>query len=321
MAVPTISSVTPAAGLTKGGNLVVIEGTNFRLPPTPPPGNTSGEPAQVTVSVKFGNEESAWAHAITTEKIHAIVPPWPGPWSIALPESLDVRVANLDDDGLEIAGENVTSLDAYSVDRPSLQEETDWLRVNKELIAHLRPHLLTEVWLGAQGDFDDTPSDGLNEPKEARLPKLILQGPDTNEDRLYALERMEAEEDSVLGPDYYTRRKPPRTVMAVYDVTGFADTSRALFALGQAFSLLFRDHQWLKVPRDPSDPSRGTADYEIEIPFDGQPTYETAPELDNLRTFSAVVSIRGVDIDETEGLVIERGRTVDEVITSIQEIE
>lgn len=318
MAIPTITSVAPTSGPTKGGNVVEIIGTNFRLPPSPPPIGYVGGDAQVTVAVQFGGVASPEAHAVLPTRIFARVPAWTGAWDAVTPAALAVRVANLDDAGVEIPTESVTKAAAYAVNRPSLQAQTDWQRVIYEgLVAFMRRHLLVEVWVRAGRDYDDDPASGENEPKEAQAPSIQLGGPTVREDRERALNRMDPEED---GATYFRRLHHPRTVELDFDVTGTAYTERAIFALAQAFTLLFRDHDRVSIQRIAGIPDSGEVAYEVEIPFDGQPSFSEADD-DGLRSFGATLRVCGVDLDETDGLVVERGRTVyDDIYAEVQEV-
>jgi len=307
MAVPTISGVDPTSGPTKGTNVVKISGTGFRLPPTPPPGPVGGA-AQRTVSVQFDGRESDWAHAITDSLIYARVPEWRGPADATMPVALDVRVANLDDSGVEIPGENVTAAGAYSVDRPKLSVQTDFQNVIRELIDLIRRHVVPNVWLTISAEYDDTYADGLDIPKQADLPVIHLAGPATPENRFYSLNRLDPEEDPA-DADAWIQKKEPVTVDLDFEIIGWADHPDHLYGMGQALSLLFRDHKWLYVPIDPNDPAQGEKRYELDQgkDFGGQPEYDTPPAVDNLRNFRASCTIRGVDIDERDGIIIRRG--------------
>jgi hypothetical protein len=319
MGIPTITTVSPATGPTKGGNVVEITGTNFRLPPTPPAVGFVGGDAQVTVAVQFGGVASAEAHALTATRLYARVPAWAGAWDTATPAALAVRVANLDDAGVEIPTENVTKANAYTVDRPSLQALTDWQRfIYDGVVTFLRRHLLMDVWVRASRDYDANPADGENEPMEAVVPRIELAGPTVREDRENALNRLDPEAD---GATYFRRLHYPRTVELDFDVTGFASSERGIFGLAQAFILLFRDHDAIPFLRVGGAPSSGIISYEALIPFDGQPSFGPVDTADGLRTFGAILRVCGVDLDETDGLVIERGRTVyDDIYDEVQEV-
>src|SRR3990167_7719584 len=120
MAVPTISSVSPSTVQSVGGVMITIAGAGFRVPGEPPDGFLGGD-AQKTVSVKIGNPvgvDTPDAFDIKVwdaTEVTCMVPAYAGAAGTpgAFP-AYDVRVANLDDDELEIAGENVTAADALT---------------------------------------------------------------------------------------------------------------------------------------------------------------------------------------------------------------
>jgi len=305
MAVPTITAIDPPTGNTKGGYLIRIDGTNFRLPPPPPPTGYLGGPAQKTVSVQFDGVESEWAHAIYDTGILARVPEYRGPDGATWPVQYDVRVANLDDSGVEIPGENVTLVDGFAVDRPVMTAQPYQQRLVEELIKLMRRHVMSNVHLTVTRDYaDDPPSD---EHLWAEMPVIHLAGPRTVLNRFYSCNREEVEEDP-SDPELYFRRKFPVTVDMEFDIIGWAKNSRHLFAMGQAIVLLFRDIIHITIDVDPSDPARGQVSYELDMPFGNQPDYNTAPALDDLRNFRTMCRIRGVHIDDESGTIVERGR-------------
>lgn len=311
MAIPTITNINPASGPTKGTNLIQIEGTNFRIPPVPAAGVfQDGQPAQQTVSVEFEGVRSEWAHAVTDSLIFVRVPEWRGPPSATMPVALDVRVANLDDSGVEIPGENATEVDGYSVNRPAFTEEAHVMTVIGALIDLFRRHVIPNVWITISAEYDDTYSDGLDIVKQAEVPLIHLVGPAGPENRFYSLNRDDDEEDPT-DPHQWLRKKEPVTVDLDFDIVGWADNATHLYSMAQALTLLLRDHKWLTVPLDPSNPSGPTKKYELDPgkDFGGQPDYDTPPAVDNLRNFRASCTIRGVDINEKDGLVILRGFT------------
>lgn len=176
MAIPTITAVTPGSGPTTGQNIVKIDGSNFRLPDTPPAEGPLGGPAQRTIKIAIGGIVSDWAHAVEAGIIYARVPEWRGDYNLSFPVALDVRIANLDNTGAEIPGENATLLNGYSVTRPSLAAESYLQRVIGELITMMRRHLLVDVHLTASRDYDANPSTPDIARLFAKLPCVILGG-------------------------------------------------------------------------------------------------------------------------------------------------
>ncbi len=305
MAVPTITATSPSTGPSTGTNIIRVDGSNFRLPDAPPVSGYCGGDAQVTVQITIGGVISDWAHAVADGVIYVRVPQWEGDYSISFPAALDVRVANLDDAGVEIPGENATLTDGYTITRPSLAAETYFQRIIGELISLCRRHLLPDVFLTASRDYDADPGTNLAR-LFATLPCVHLVGPSTTLNRFYSVNREDPEEDAT-DPNVWTRKKEPVTVDIEFQLVGWAATIRQLTALGQATTIMFRDVKWIEILKDPSDPTLGTDRYELDIPFTGQPDYNTLPSTDDLRNFRASVIIRGVHIDPEAGMIVERG--------------
>lgn len=305
MAVPTITSVTPSSGSTRGQNIVRIAGTNFRLPnPVSPTGPILSD-QQKTVSVKFEGVESEWAYSANSELILARIPIWAGPYDITFPAGLDVRVANLDDFEVEIPGENATLVNGYSIDRPSLAAESYLQRAVREIIRLYRRHVLANTHHTTSRDYSLTPAQ--QKTLRAGGPLVQLQGPRLPLNRFYSLNREDDEADPLGGVDGRMRRKPPVTCNIEFTVVVWANNVYHLEGLIQACLLLHRDIKFVKVPNDPSDPSKGTKDYEFEMPWDGYPDVNTDPTADDLKYARLMSVVRGVHIDEDFGTIIERG--------------
>jgi len=307
MAVPTITSITPSSGKTNGTNIVVIAGTNFRIPTIPATGYLGGD-AQQTVKVEFQGVRATWAESASDGLIYCTVPAWTGA-STSFPLALDVRVSNLDDDGDEITGENVTSLGAYSIDRPDFTAECYLTRVIRELLQLLKRHLLSNVSISLGRDYDPDSTDW--ERLRAEAPNIQLFGPATPINRFYSINREECIEDP-LDADGYLRKNVPVTLDLDFDVRVWATTPLESQSISQAFLLLFRDITTISVLRDPSDPTLGSYEYEIEIPWTGFPSHNSDPNYSDLFHFESRLLIRGVHIDDEAGTIIERGWIITE---------
>lgn len=305
MAVPTVTSVEPSAGSTRGGDVIRVHGTNFRLPdPVPATGPIQSD-QQKTLSVQFEGVESEWAYAASSTLLLAKVPTWAGAYDISFPLQLDVRVANLDNAGVEIPGENATLADAYSIDRPSLAAETYLQRAIREVIRLFRRHVLENTHHTTSRDFSLTPA--LQETVRAEGPLVQLHGPRMPINRFDSINVEGYESDPLGGPSGMMRRRRPVTVNLEFGVSIWAKGDRQLNGLIQAVLLFHRDIKYLKVPVDPGDPSKGTRDYEFEMPWPGFPEADTAPNSSDLLTATTQSHVRGVHIDEDFGTIIERG--------------
>ncbi len=304
MGVPTITSITPGSGSTLGGNIVHIEGANFRLPPAPSADGYVGGDQPKTVKVTVGGVESEWAYAGTSLVVMTRIPEWRGDYNLAFPLALDVRVANLDDAGVEIPGENVTMIGGYSVNQANLAEHSYLQRVLREILRKFRRHLLKNAHITTKRDYDDDTTD--QERLKAAVPVVYLVGPRTPVNRYDSYVRMEPAENPA-DPDQYYRRKPPITVDIEFDIVVWAKTSMQLYGLHQALLKMQRDIYFIEVDHDPADPSKGQAKYPFRMPFDSYPDVNTTPNESDLNNFRASVIIKSVHVDDEDGTVVERG--------------
>lgn len=305
MAVPTITDLSPNTGKTKGDNIIFINGTNFRLPPSPPHIGFLGGDQQKTVSVKFEGQESAWAYAASSEKIIARVPEYLGPHDVNYPVGLDIRVANLDDAGVEIPSENVTLENGYSVDRPNLAIESYMQRVIRSFQHMFKRHVLFNTFITSSRD---APNKALNDERfKAQLPAIFLIGPRTNTNRFKSSNL----EDEQFDAGEWERRRFPVTLDFEFDLEIHATKSRHLFGIEQALILLFRDKTSLVIENDPDDQSKGSTEYEIAMQWDTTPSTENEPNQSDIMSSTAIVTIEGVHVDDEDGTIVERGWEVE----------
>lgn len=296
VAVPTIASITPNAGRTKGGNVIAIAGTNFRTATIAPDGYVGGDALQ-TVKVTFAGERAPWAEAASPTLVYARVPEWRGSATTPMPLVQSVRLANLDDAGVERANENVTVTTGYTVDRPSLVPSCLLMEVCRELIHVLKRHLLVNVAMTISRDYDDDPAT-VDRLRDA-APSIHLIGPSIHNRRgPYAVPREDSEGDA-LGP--WTRAQPPVVADLVFDLRAWTVNSFHTANLAQQFLLLFRDLPWLTV---------GAVRYEVEVDWERYPDLAATPSFSDVEGFASGLVIRGVHLDDDSATFIERGWSV-----------
>jgi hypothetical protein len=315
MATPTITSITPDEGLSRGGYVLTIRGTNFALPPAPAATGYIGGAAPVSVSVTIGGIACPWAEAASPVLILARAPEYRG--TATIPVSLDVRVANLRADGTEVTGEHVVEEDGFTFARPGLAAEGYLMRVIRALLEQLARHVVPTVAVTFSRDYDDDPE--TSERMRDLAPSLHLVGPRMEINRLYT----PADGDWQTDPEGLF---PGRAVRAPV-VADLRFTARAwavgayhLHNMAQAFVLTFRDLPWITLQIDPAHPERGDVRYEVEIDWAGLPDLATAPNAGDLYSFEAGVLIRGVQIDDESATVTLRGWNSDDVLTTIEAI-
>ena len=147
MPVPTISSVTPNVGHTGGRNVIVLAGTNFRLPPAPPATGPTNGIVPKTVKVTLGGVDATDVRVFSATELDCR----PG---IHDPGAVSVVVQNLDDNGAPIAGESATLASGYTYQRPDLTAESDLIRILRVLRRELARQVTPEVAITTHADFD-----------------------------------------------------------------------------------------------------------------------------------------------------------------------
>lgn len=298
MAVPTISTLDPAGGSTRGRNIVEIVGTNFRIAPAPPADGYVGGDAQQTVKVWFEGQAAEWSEAASDTLLLTRVPEWGGGYD-ALPQTLDVRVANLDDAGAEIAGENVTAADAYTIARPGLAVESRLQRACGEVILLFRRHLLENTHGTMSRDFDDDPAD--LERKIATLPVIYLIGPNTPLNRLSSF-NIDGGIVDPSDPLRFVRYAIPTVVDLSWEVRIYAKSLRHLLSLNQAYLNFFRDITEFVFDGD---------GYDFRIPFNRYPTIVNVPNQSDLYSIRSAFYVGGLHIYDDDRTMIERGWRVE----------
>lgn len=285
MAIPSISSVQPAAGPSSGGDLVRLVGTGFAD----------------HVRVLFG-DALAVAASVRDEAGTRIVDVRTPAHQVGV---VDVELVNLDAAGAPVPGESVVIPGAYRFARPTVAREADLTRVIRQLLRELKRQVLANVSATVSVDYDDTVVDGLNVIAMAKVPSLVLSGPTLRPNRFYSANV--AHEDVVggaSGPEL-VRRKPPYTVDLVFTVTAASERTVELFNLMAAVATFLNRNRWLELARDPADASRGVVRWEMDA--DGEFRTQLAGK-DDVRAFTCGFVVRGFDVDE--GLPMDLGKRV-----------
>lgn len=287
MMVPSLTSVQPASGPTSGGDLLRLAGTGF----APRVQVRLGGLVAEVLSVR-SEAGTSLADVKTPAYEQAVV---------------DVELHNLDGNGNPVPGEAATLSGAYRFLRPRVAREADLTRLIRTLLRELKKQLITNVSTTVSVDYDDTVVDGLNVIALAKLPALVLSGPTLRENRFYSASV--PREDVVLGtagPELL-RHRPPYTVDLVFTLTGTSERTAELFNLMAAVATFLNRNRWLEMPRDPEDPARGSARWEMDAEGEFRPQLQGK---DDVRAFTCGLVIRGFDIDE--GLPLDLGKAVAE---------
>ncbi len=328
MSVPTITSVTPAVGLASGDQLITIEGTNFNVPVhvDAGPGEVNNQdpydPVSLatytqTATVTFDGVPATLVKVFSATLLTCLLPPGnPGPRGTTPPgRAVDVVVTNTTQGTTTpIPGETVTLANGFTYARPihTSEYESDFARAIRTLLQLLKSQLLVdEVNYAVQTDYDPSTGDELHVTKFAKLPGLVLVGPDLRENRFYSLnEQMDypdgivSELDGKSSAGFFETRVP-YTVDMVFQVIAASDTKVELLNLQANFIMAMHKNKWLYMDRSATDPTKGRVRYEMDFEPNGLPRNSTQPNNSNLRSWHASIVIRGFDIEAFSGLTID----------------
>lgn len=287
MAMPTLTSLTPASGPTSGGDLVRLVGAGFAPNVVVRFGGVAA-----TVLAVHDQAGASYADVRTPEHEAAVV---------------DVELGNLDADGTLVAGESVTLPGAYRFARPAVVREADLTRAVRQLLRELKKQVLANVSATVSVDYDDTSSDGLNVVAMAKVPSLVLSGPTLRANRFYSANVLGEDVVAGLSGPELVRRRPPYTVDLVFTLTAASERTAELFNLMAAVATFLNRNRWLTLPRDPSEPAKGVARWELDA--DGDFRTQLAGR-DDVRAFTCGFVVRGFDVDE--GLPLDLAKQVAE---------
>jgi hypothetical protein len=225
----------------------------------------------------------------------------------------DVTVENIDDSGVLIPTETVTSLDAVTFYRPDLSSEnsSSLTLLTRELIGRLKSAVVDNVVLTQSSDYGDEDSEPYT--VVASTPGISLLGPSfersTNPDfNVDTTVPFNSSESYVI--------QSPKIVHVLFEVTGYANNP------ADSMNLLVLFNQWVErtgrisIPLDPLDLSKGYSEHEIELEIGGDGTAgrEYGPAMNsNVHYFTMLLRIRdlvlvgipGVAFDAAKGYTAE----------------
>ena len=312
MAVPTFTSIDPATVHTGGVALASIAGTNFRVPPLPPPNlGRVADPVGPGVAVLFDGEPSDLVMVLSATRLLVRVPP--SPIEVVQANAygegaVSVTIRNLDGDGVPIPGEEVVAPDALTYQRAQLATETDLTRIVRELIRALRREVIANVSHSTHTDFDSDPADLLNITELAEVPGLALLGPTLNENRFYSINEKPSADDPLWSRERNVRRVP-YTVDLTFVLVGVTDQKQESINLMALATQFFERNPFMYLQRDPADASAGRAKYEMDFVEDGDLRDVSTPNESNIRAFSGTFVIRGFDVEGVAGFQTDQVHT------------
>jgi hypothetical protein len=304
MAIPTITSIHPARGPASGQTFLTIKGTGMRLPPPPPAGRPTTGTLPQTVAIRIGAQRATRvlvreeaANPVGTIATCLTPAGTPGP--------ADITIQNLDDAGQPIAGEVVLLPAAFTYERAVLSTESSLTRLVRTLLQVLKAQVIENVNLTVHTDFDAAPEDALHLAAIARLPALVLAGPELRQNRTYSINQQPVR----ALHEGLALHRVPYTVDVGFTLVGITDRTAELLNLMSLCTLFLHKNKHLALARDSQDPDAGHVAYEMDFAPGGQFQVRSQPSESNVRHFVGELVIRGFDIDEPHGIAIEHVRT------------
>lgn len=303
MAIPTISTVTPNVVSSQGWTYVEVVGTNFREPTViVPPDGPIPVPAP-SVSVLIGGEVPREVGVIDATTLYFVT----DAHSLG---THDVVVANLDDDGVPIPGEEVTKANAITVSRPSPRALSDLIRVMHAFGDMLKNQVLPRVIMtNPSVDYSTSPSSG--RLQEAAVPAITIDGPNLVPNMMYTQHGNEPV--STSDTTYMLRKRGERKDIQMV-LTVMSNSKIEALNLVAVLDLFFRNNTSVKVARDPEDASAGYAYYELYADPEGFRN-RTNLNLSNIVSYAIPCYILGFEVESLAGFtndsVLAYGDTAD----------
>jgi len=298
MSIPSIASISPSAGPTAGNLLVEVLGAGFQL--------SAGDTC--TVGVLVGGRSAREVRIVSSQQLTCIVPP-------ADAGPADLVVQNLDTSGAPIPGEEAIAPGAFTYVPQPLAIEADLTRLVRSLLQELKRQVLDNVVLTVHTDFDAGVGAELHLVQIARLPGLVLVGPELAENRFFSINQLP---EVATGPDQFAQRREPYTVDLGFTLIGVSDHTTELLNLMAAAQLFFHRNPYLELDRDPADLDAGRVRYEMVVARDGELKVTSQPNDSNVRSFSGRFVVRGFDLEDLAGApgegVIARGAVAGDVV-------
>ncbi len=298
MPAPTVTSVTPVAGLSGGNNLVTVEGTDFDIQAV------LGDPIP-EVKVTFGIVEATEVKVLSATRLTCIA----APGAISLTTNtllVDVSVENVE------AGPNQgtgTLPDAYTYSRPDLTVETHLAACVRRLVLLLQEQLLVNTASTTHADYALQTADLLHRVEPADLPAVTVVGPALVEHRVInyndlTLVTLPAGSST---PTDYERYDDVDAYGLNFDIRLKSELKMELLNMVQQAVSFMKRNRIITVPRDPLTPASGLVEYPLKFvsPF----VVDDQPSRTNVREAVASWQIEGVLLES--GDLVEAAKTVD----------
>lgn len=300
MAVPTITTIVPTIGHTRGRGLVEILGSGFQTWVIPPPTGAPTPDAWPTVEVLFGGAPGTEVAVVSSSRLFVRAPPSPlGGVKPNFGEGLvDVTVRNVDEHGVVIGAETDTFIDGFEYRRQQLSEESNLARVVRMLLQEMKRQIIPNVSNTTHSDFDLESADLLDIVDVAELPAVVIFGPNIQENRFFTLNGTVARQ---LSSGEYETRPASDTDDLFFTFVAVSDLKLEALNLQSSVRTFFANNKWLTIARDPNDLSLGEVKYDMQLDAAGIGFTPSGDGKSNLRSFSGSFVVRGFDHEDLTG--------------------
>lgn len=310
MAAPTVTSITPPEGLTRGETFVTILGTGF-IPPTPV--LASEAPTGPFTRVFFDNVEALEVGVVNSTKILCLTPRS----TLKDPAQVDVRVENVTPPGPLI--EPVTVVDGFEYRRPSIATPRDHstdegvLVVTRHVVDELRRHVLENTTHDQHPEYVDALSAAAAEEVQAKTPSLKVLGPAVAEDRFYAINGEFNVQTAPNPGGTFDRFSNPVTLQLSYQYVGVARSTGEVSQLFVALTDYFGRTPRLEVPLDGNDKANGVTSFEWSVVWEERAEFRSQATRQAVYQFEGTILVRGVHVAVSkvlEGVDVADGVTL-----------
>lgn len=303
MALPTISSITPST-LWTAGQLITINGTNFKTWTIPSTSTGPLPPPIPTVQVTIGGDVCTRVSVKSVTQLTCFAPAHDL-------GAAAVVVTNLDSVGVAIPGES-SAPGSVTYKRPDLTQSTDLERTHEQVIKTLRQQILDNVVQFVSSDYAETP---FEITMVAHLPALLLSGPHIIESERFYRQNTDAEVGGFSGYE------APDVVDLEYDLSGVTANTKQLVTLQAIVKRFFQKTRNITIARDTSDLSKGYITYIMEKRLGDRMRVTTTANKQNVNTFDVsfrVLSVLSEGLTEFPGEnLLEKGGVADDISVTI----
>lgn len=309
---PTITSITPNVGPSGGRFVAAIKGSGFRT-------SSDIDPA---VRVEIGGIRSRDVRVYSDTEIQILVPSFRGVQANAAEDPIpkqNLRIVNLDDDGDEIVGEEVTALRAFTYERSPIRDPRAtnihqiYRQVIYEVIQMFQRQLLHNTALSTHADYG---KDGDVRVLVAVMPAIGLNGPRLIED-MDNRHRWNGPIEVPFDDVQFDSRFSAAVMTFEFDVILATKHQRELFGLTQGLIEMFMRTPVLTLPDVPGDWNAAQL-HEFPLVLTTPPALSTQDANADVFIGEATFQVRHIPF--RMGEPIDRNQIIDNVALEIDHL-